>query len=57
MSDTQKFPDTPGSLEGNTEGPGTASSENSGRIFKTGDEKFKVMSDLLLLLLSRFSHV
>ena len=24
---TQKFPDTPGSLEGNTEGPGTASSE------------------------------
>ena len=25
--DPQKFPDTPGSLEGNTEGPGTASSE------------------------------
>ena len=24
---TQKSPDTPGSLEGNTEGPGTASSE------------------------------
>ena len=26
-SDTQKSPDTPGSPEGNTEGPGTASSE------------------------------
>ena len=25
--DTPKFPDTPGSLEGNTEGPGTTSSE------------------------------
>ena len=27
LSQTQKSPDTPGSPEGNTEGPGTASSE------------------------------